>query len=253
MKIAIITGASAGLGREFVRATVEREKTVEEIWLIARRTEKLEELARAYPQTRFKMLPFDLTDTESFAVFSETLEKERPSIELLINNAGMIGSGAFGDIDLKRQENMIALNMKAPMELIYRTLPRMKAGSRIINVCSVAGFAPTPNMITYSATKACLFSFTKGLRQELKERKINVLALCPGNMKTEMFSDPTSPSEHKSIVNLLPFLDMEKVTRKSLELVKRGRGIYTPHIVYKCYRLIAKFIPHEWLMKISKV
>lgn len=253
MSVAIITGASSGLGEEFVRAVIDERPDIEELWLIARRKDRLEEIVKSYPQRKFKILSVDLSAVDEIKAIEFTLSAEKPDIRLLINNAGMVASNSFRSLDLQMQEKMISLNSIAPTALIHFALPYMKSGSAIINVCSVAGFAPTPDMLVYSSTKAYLYNFTKGLRAELRQDGIHVLALCPGNMRTEMFTMPAAPCEHKSIVNLLPFLNIKKVMRRALRLARRNRGVYTPHLFYKCYRLIAKIIPHEVLVYFSKV
>lgn len=252
-EIAIITGASSGLGRVFVEAVIEKYPQLDEIWLIARHKELLEKFAGKYPAQNFKILPLDLTVEKSFAVFRETLKQEQPLIKLLINDAGIVSSKPFQKISLQRQEMMIKLNAEAPMILCYDALPYMQADSGILNVCSVAGFAPTPNMTTYSATKAFLYDFSKGLYAELKERGIHVLALCPGNMKTGMFQTNGDLPKERSVVDILPFLDLRKITHDSLEKLEAGQMVFTPGAIYKLYRVIAKLVPHKFLMHFSKV
>jgi len=140
------------------------------------------------------------------------------------------------------------------MILCNLTLDYMQNGkSNIINVCSVSAFAPTLNQVTYSATKSFLLNFSRGLREELKDSGINVLALCPGKMATEMLGNPQKQTAHLSAQAFLPFLDTKKLTRQSLRLVEQGRGVYTPGLAYKAYRAIAKAIPHDIIMKFSKV
>lgn len=251
-EIAIVTGASSGLGREFVGAIVETYPKINEIWLIARRKDLLESLAKSYPTKKFKLLSLDLTQEENYAIFKCELEINRPNIKLLVNNAGLVASNSFSKVSLERQEAMIKLNALAPMVLTHMSLPFMKKGGQIINICSVAGFAPTPNMLTYSSTKAFLFNFSKGLHAELKDKGINVLAMSPGNMKTELFASPEMP-KGKSIVNLLPFLDMKKISRRALQLSAKGKMEYTPHFVYKSYHALAKLLPSKIIMKFSKV
>ncbi|HGF7254077.1 TPA: SDR family NAD(P)-dependent oxidoreductase [Enterococcus faecium] len=204
------------------------------------------------PQKKIKLLPLDLTQEDNYAIFNRELEANRPNIKLLVNNAGLVASNSFSKISLERQESMIRLNALTPVILTHMTLPFMEKGSQIINICSVAGFAPTPNMLTYSSTKAFLYNFSKGLHAELREKGINVLAMSPGNMKTELFSSPDMP-KGKSIVNLLPFLDMKKISRRALQLSAKGKMEYTPHFVYKSYHVLAKLLPSKVIMMFSKV
>jgi short-subunit dehydrogenase len=250
--IAIVTGASSGLGQTFVETIATTEKAIDEIWVIARREQLLMSIADKYVKKRIKIVPLDLTDLNSFVKIKQLFQVEKPNVKILVNNAGMVSTNPFANINLDKQQKMIDLNAKAPISLIYEALPYMKRGSQIINVCSVAGFAPTPNMLIYSSTKAFLYNFTKGLHVELKSRGIQVLALCPGNMKTELFNSPEMPQE-KSVVDKLPFLDMKKVTVESLIKAKAGAMVYTPHVVYKGYHLLAKMLPHKLLMHFSKI
>lgn len=252
-KIAIITGASAGLGRHFVETVARERNDLAEIWLIARRKNLLAEIQRQYPQRKFKLFPLDLTAEASYSLLRTALLKEKPTVALLINDAGMVASGSFQTIALAKQQAMIELNAKAPVTLTYEVFPYLKRDSQIINVCSVAGFAPTPNLLTYSSTKAFLYQFTKGLHAELRPQGIKVLALCPGNMATEMFTPTSDLPKEKSVINCLPFLDLETVTTTALKKVAAGRMVYTPNLIYKSYRGIAKLLPHKLLMYFSKV
>lgn len=207
---------------------------------------------REYPSKKFKLLSVDLTQEASFQYFKQALENSRPNIKFLVNNAGLVAAKTFSEIALERQESMVKLNVSAPVVLTQLSLPFMKRGSQIINVCSVAGFAPTPNMSTYSSTKAFLLNFSKAPHAELKNQGINVLAMNPGNMKTEMFASPEMP-QGKSIVDRLPFLDLKTITKRALKLSAKRCMTYTPHIFYKSYYALAKLLPNKVMMKFSRV
>lgn len=248
-KTAIITGASSGLGREFARAVVDELPEIEEIWLIARRKERMEEIASRYPKKKFRILPYDLTSDMDLQKLNHALTQSNADIRLLVNNAGIVGSGAFESVDIKKQEAMIELNSKTPTVLINYVLPYMREGGMIVNVCSVAGFGPLPELTVYSSTKAYLLNLTKGLYGELKRKEIHILALCPGNMRTEMFTIPQNDGvTKKTKVEHLPFLDITKVAHKALDRAKRGKRIYTPRIFYKGYRFFAKLLPSRLII-----
>lgn len=221
MTIAIITGASSGLGREYVRAVAEMMTMLDEIWLIARR--KMQGL----------------------------LAREKPQVRLLINDAGAMHTGPVAAMPIADQLELIALHAVAPTVLARLVLPYMARGAAIINVTSIGAFTPSPNMVVYSASKAYLLAYTKGLHAELRCQGIHVLALAPGLMRTGQFSS-TAPSRFNMAAHL-PLLNMAKVARRSLTLVQRGRMVYTPHPFYKAFRLAAALIPDALLTYFDQV
>ena len=181
---------------------------------------------------------------------SERLEKDKPHVKVLINNAGYVKSGMFSDMRLEDVLSMISVNVKG-MTMIQKTfLPYMEKGSFTIITCSVSSFAPVPCQTVYSATKKYIYYFGKALREELLEKEINILLLCPGNMDTEM--NPKGQERQGQKINRLPFLDMDVLTTKALEKAEKGKGVYTPGIFYKFYRVVSRIFPSLWLMKIAK-
>ena len=172
MKTAVITGASSGLGREFVRQFYSVFPEIERVWLIARRTDRLQELAEQLKEKGISTLtlPLDLCDTMSFTAYQEHLVEEQPEIALLVNNAGCGYLGNIGEIDTVSQTRMIDLNLRALTAITNLSVPYMEAGSRILNVSSIASFCPTPRMTVYSATKAYVSAYTIGAAEELKAK-----------------------------------------------------------------------------------
>ncbi|ERL63795.1 SDR family NAD(P)-dependent oxidoreductase [Schleiferilactobacillus shenzhenensis] len=243
--IAIITGASSGLGREYVRAVAEKMPDLGEIWLVARRQERLIALAETIPGQRFRILPYDLTAAASFHKFQGLLAREQPDVRLLINDAGMIRIGNVAAMPAADQEKTVQLNALAPTLLTRLALPYMHRGASIINVTSIGGFTPSPNMVVYSASKAYLLSYSKGLHAELRRRGIHVLALVPGSMRTSQFTGPNAGSRQTgfTVANRLPFLDLPTVTRRSLTIARWGWSVYTPHLFYKAYRVVTALVP----------
>ena len=251
MTIAIITGASSGLGREYVRAVAEMMPMLDEIWLIAWRKTQLVELAQSIAGRRFRILPYDLTDPAALRKMQGLLAREKPQVRLLINDAGAMHTGPVAAMPIANQLELIALHAVAPTVLTRLVLPYMARGAAIINVTSIGAFTPSPNMVVYSASKAYLLAYTKGLHAELRCQGIHVLALAPGLMHTGQFSS-TAPSRFNMAAHL-PLLNMAKVARRSLTLVQRGRMVYTPHPFYKAFRLAAALIPDELLTHFDKV
>lgn len=251
MKTAIVTGASSGLGREFVRQLADVFPEVECYWLIARRADRLEELAAAVPEKRVECLSMDLCDTMSFMAIQEKLNAQKPEIVLLVNNAGCGYLGRVGEADTASQTRMIDLNLRALTAITNMTVPFMVPGSRILNVSSIASFCPTPRMTVYSSTKAYVSSFTVGLAEELKPKGITVTAVCPGPMKTE-FLEVGNITGHSRTFENLPYCDQVRVAGGALRAARAGRTIYTPKLFYKFYRILAKATPVKLMVKLTK-
>ena len=199
MNTAIVTGASSGLGREFFRAIVAYYPELDDIWIIARRKDRLEALAAETTGRKVRVLPLDLTNEDDIAAYAALLKQEKPPVRLLINNAGAGTIGNVWELDYLRQGQSVSLNCRSMVEVSALTVPYMTAGSSIINTCSIAAFVPTPRMTTYSATKAFVYAFSKGLRFELKSKKINCLAVCPCPMETEFLEAGNIPGRSKTL------------------------------------------------------
>lgn len=250
MNIAILTGASSGLGVEFLKELQGKE--LDEIWVIARREATLREICEKYSKIKYRVLPFDLTSPVAIEKLSALLDEEKPSVKYLINNAGFGVIGDLIDADYQKMGDMVALNAKALTEVTAIVLKHMKSGSEIINVCSIASFVPNARMSVYSATKAYVMSFSRALRYELKKKKINVLALCPGPMKTEFLGVAGIEKGVSKTFDTLPYCSPAKAAKGALKASKKGRAVYTPRAFYKFYRVLAKLLPHSWLMGAAK-
>lgn len=185
-KIAIITGASSGLGSDFAME-LDKQQNLDEIWLVARRKERLIDLSQKL-NTKTVLLPLDLTQKESISKIQEKLESENPNIEFLINNAGYGLVGRFDELNKGKQLEMIDLNIRALTDLTYISLPFIRENGRIIQVASSAGYVPLGNFAVYAATKSYVLHFSLALAGELRSKKIYVLAVCPGPIETEFFS-----------------------------------------------------------------
>ncbi|MDY3984830.1 SDR family NAD(P)-dependent oxidoreductase [Dysosmobacter sp.] len=251
MKTAIITGASSGLGQEFVRQLADVFPEIEAYWLIARRADRLEEVAESLPDKQVECLPLDLCDLMSFSTLQEKLTAERPEVALLINNAGCGYLGNLGEMPTATQTRMVDLNLRALTAVTNMAIPFMTRGSRILNVSSIASFCPNPRMTVYSASKAYVSAFTVGLAEELKPKGITVTAVCPGPMKTE-FLDAGGITGNSKTFATLPYCDQVRVAGGALQAAKAGRTIYTPRLFYKFYRTLAKVTPVKLMVKLAK-
>ena len=251
MKTAIITGASSGLGRELVRQAADVFPEVECFWLIARRAQRLEELASSLPGKTVACLGLDLCDAMSFMAYQEKLRAEQPEVVLLVNAAGCGYLGRVGETDTASQTRMVDLNVRAVTAVTHMTVPYLVPGARVLNISSIAAFCPCPRMTVYSATKAYVSAFSRGLGEELRSRGVRVTAVCPGPMQTE-FLEVGGIAGNSRTFELLPYCDQVRVAAGALRAARAGRAVYTPTLFYKFYRLLAKAAPAGWMIKLTK-
>ena len=250
MKIAIITGASSGLGVEFFKGL--QKEALDEIWIIARREAKLNEIASLHGKIKTRAIPLDITTRESMSYFSELLKSETPDIRFLVNNAGAGVYGSLDSADYVSQGNMIELNVRSLTEITTIALPYMSAGAKIINSCSIASFVPNANLTVYSSTKAYVMSFSRGLRYELKKKKINITAVCPGPMETEFLAVAGLENGSSKAFDRLPRCNPQKTALGAIKASKRGRAVYTPKGFYKFYRVLSKALPTSIMLGLAK-
>ncbi len=245
MRIAVVTGASSGMGREFVRQ-IDKAETFDEIWVIARRQERLESLA-AETGAPLRILPLDLTKEESVAAYKSLLEKEKPDVAVLVNGSGFGRFGAFTDYPLADYGTMIDLNTKALVSMTYVTLPYMKAGGRIYEIGSLSSFQPVPYINVYGATKAFVLSFSRALNAELRKTGIRVMAVCPGWVRTEFFDHAVTDN---TIQYYNRFYEPEDVVKTALRDMKRGKDVSVCGVPVKAQVLAVKLLPHKAVMRI---
>lgn len=248
--IAIVTGASSGLGVCYVDAVTKLFPEIDELWLIARREGRLREVAERHPDKRCVVIPMDMADMSSYASLEEKLNLESPHIHVLINDAGMMGGAPFEEMALEKMLRIIDLNCKGATAITKVCLPYVVDGGTILEVSSTSAFVPNTNQIVYCASKSYLSALCLGLREELKHRKINVCAVCPGLMLTEMVKGDGSAQLTRG-QKRLPQIDPAEAAIKSLRAARRGSAVYTTGAFYKFYRLLAKLIPHTWLVKVA--
>lgn len=250
MKIAVITGASSGLGAQFALSVDKSRNEIEEIWLVARRKDKLESLSEKLNK-KTRVLALDITDNENLSEYTSALKETEAEVSLLINNAGFGKLGNFDEISAEDNGGMVRLNCEALTVFTALTLPFMKTSGEIINSCSIASFAPNTRMAVYSSTKAYVMSLSRALRGELKERKINVLAACPGPMDTEFLSLAGIEKGSSHTFDTLPRVNPKVMAEKSLIASKRKKAVYTNRVFFKFYRVLAKLLPHSLVMKMA--
>lgn len=246
-RIAIVTGASSGFGREFVKLFLSR-RGIEEIWAVARDKEKLKRLASAYGK-KVKTFSIDLSDRNAIKKFGDTLKKENVSISYLINNAGYGKFCSYKDLDIDSSLNMIDLNVSGVVAMGLVCIPYMREGSHILNVASQASFQPLPYMNIYSATKAFVRNYSRALNVELKDRGIVVTAVCPGWMKTAFF-DRAEIGAAKGVRHFIGVASPKRVAAKALKDAEKGRDISIYSVYVKIQHLFAKLLPQRAMMKV---
>ena len=249
MAIALITGASSGLGKEYIPAIIEQFPVVDEFWLIARRKENLKEIAEQYPEKTVAAISLDLQKPETFDLLSRLLRERSPDIKVLVNAAGYGQYTPFYASDVSKQAGMVSLNCTALTQVTRLCLPYMADESLIVNISSIAAFSPLPNMSVYAASKSFVLSFSKSLRKELRQRGINVIAVCPGPMETEFWDVAYFPTGSSKMLDSLPKVSAKAVAVGSLKKGRHGRAFYTKGAFYRFYHVLAKIVPHNWLIR----
>ena len=244
-KIAVITGASSGMGREFAR-TVRRGGSFDEIWLIARRKERLEEIKKEIPFP-VKILPFDLTDRANLKEIEELLKKENPQVALLINCSGFGKFAATCDTPLDVNLNMVDLNCGALMAMCQLSAPYMSGGAHIINIASVASVQPIPYINVYGASKAFVLSYSRALNRELKKQKITVTAVLPFWTKTEFFDRAVSEKE-RIVKKYVAMYQPEQIVSRAWKDALKGRDTSKFGFIARSQMLLAKILPHSFVM-----
>jgi len=248
MNIAIITGASSGMGREFVRQ-LNRYVTVDEVWVIARREDALLSLKEecAFP---VRPVAMDLCNPESFDRLSALLAEIKPDIRLLVNAAGFGKFGKFENIPIEEDLRMIDLNCKSLVSMTRLCLPYMKSGSHVLQLDSLSAFQPVPYITTYGATKAFVLSYSRAVNQELKGRGIRMMTLNPGWVKTEFFQHAFQTNDGAvSYFNHLYEADFV-VAYGLRDLYKSRKDVSIPGFPVRMQVRLVKLLPHKLIMKI---
>ena len=244
MKIAIVTGASSGMGKEFV-LQLSKYVQVDEIWVIARREAALQTLQTAVP---VRPVALDLCDSASFERFAAMLEAEKPDVRLLVNAAGFGKFGAYHKISMEDDLRMIDLNCKALVAMTRIVLPYMKKGSHVLQLDSLSAFQPVPYITTYGATKAFVLSYTRAMNRELKGSGIRMMAMNPGWVKTEFF-DHALQTNSGEVQYYSQLWEAKDVVATGLHDLYKTKKEYSVHgfMVRMQVRLV-KLLPHNIVM-----
>lgn len=263
MNIAVITGATSGIGEQFLRQLVLERSAFgsvpfEEIWVIARRSERLISLKSELDPVRIRIFSLDLISSSAVADMAEELRKRRPSIGLLVNCAGVGRNGRFETLAQEDVHRMVALNCAALAEFTSVCLPYMiptgdlcsyATGPRILNIASSAGFLPQPGFSVYAASKSFVISFSRALHAELRIHNIASTTVCPGPVATEFASVATGvPGAKTEGFKSLFVVKPARLVKKSILASKKGRGLYVYGFSQKVIHVLSKILPVHFLV-----
>ena len=241
--IIVVTGASSGMGKEFVLQIAKKER-VDEIWVIARRIDRLKALSELVD---VKIVPFeiDLTDISQIEKYKLKLEKDKPNVKILANCAGFGKFEHYENVPLETNLNMVDLNCKSLLCMTDYSLPFMREGSKIMNIVSCSAFQPVPYINVYAATKAFALSYSRALNRELAYRKIKVLAVCPYWVQTEFFDRAIKPEDKPVVINYGVMYQAKDVIKKAIKDLYGKKDISVYGKTNKLQWLGTKLFPHK--------
>ncbi len=240
MGIAIITGASGGIGSDFARELKENYG-VNDFWFISRREDRLLSLKEELG-VNAKIIPADLTKDEGIEKIREALNEEKPVVSYLVNCAGFGNFGAFDELPEGEVRDMIALNVKALVLITHMVIPYMERGGRIVELGSGSCFTPLPYFNIYSSSKVFVLHYTKSLNFELKPYGIRATCFCPGWVDTE-FLGKSQCHDTPHPKSMKPLLNSRKVVNKCMKAVKRGKAMYVTNWYTKLQHVLFKILP----------
>ena len=242
-KIVILTGATGGLGREFLNQILKEE--IDEVWAIARNEQKLSALRNEYGN-KVVPIPLDLSDRSAVEQLGAMLKEQKLTVSYLINNAGLAKMGKYNEFSLDEIDQTINVNCKAPVMLAQLCIPYMGSGSKILNIASASAFQPNPYINLYASSKAFERNYTRALNVELEGTGIAATAVCPGWIDTEMLQKEINGKK----VRFPGLVTPQQVVTKALKDAKRGKDMSVCSLYVKYQHLIVKLLPQRWVMKI---
>lgn len=247
--IAIVTGASSGIGKEFFRSLNDRKEVLDEIWVIARNEEKLTAL-QSETDVPLKVFPLDLSAPDACSVFEKALQEETPSIRLMICASGFGRFCAIQDDSAEILQNMVDLNCRAIVGMTRAAMPFMAKGGLVMLVASVAAYQPIPYIATYAATKAFVLSYGRALNVELqKSRGARCLCVCPFWTKTAFFDRAISQGEETVVKKYAVMYRPEQIVARAWkDAKKKKRDVSICGAYSKGQILLVKLMPHKFVM-----
>jgi short-subunit dehydrogenase len=249
---ALITGASSGIGADLARSLARRGHGVV---LVARRTERLEELAAELHDeqaVRAETLACDLSDAGERAAMLDRLGELGLTVEVLVNNAGFGSGGLFQKLDQERELQMVRLNVEAVVDLCGRFVPEMVRAGRgaVLNVASTASFQPLPRQATYAATKAFVSAFTDGIYADLRGTGVTATCLCPGPVETE-FPDSAGIEDAAEGLPSIFWTQSDHVAEEAVKGLERGKRVVIPGAINRATALGGQHVPRGLLLRLG--
>lgn len=245
MRIAIVTGASSGIGRELLLA-IDKEQELDEIWAIARRSDRLEELKEKCRNV-IRPIPLDLGDLGQIDHIQRLLEEEKPQVHLLVNAAGCGVFGPFEEKDLKKQLASAQLNSLALTAMCHVCLPYMTNGDSIVNMGSNSSWQPVPYQTVYGASKSYVLSFSRALGRELKHRGVHVMVVCPGWIKTEF----QAVAKHDEYIRYVDrWYEAWEVAQQAMKDLQKKKTVSILGAPVRNQVRLVKHLPVDLVMKI---
>ena len=242
-RIAMITGATGGLGKEFVRQMLL--EVIDEVWAIARNERKLADLREQYGE---KVIPVtaDLSELAGIKKLEDMFAEQSPKVEYLINNAGIAKMGSYQDFSLEEIDQTINVNCKVPVMLCKICIPYMGKGSRIMNISSASAFQPNPYINLYAASKAFERSYSRALNVELEGTGITSIAVCPSWVDTELLQKEINGKK----VKFPGLVTAKRVVTQAIKDAKKGKDMSVCSFYVKCQHVNVKLLPQKWVMKL---
>lgn len=250
-KVVIVTGASSGIGREFVHQISKKAKNLDEIWIIARRRDRLEEL-REEINIPCIIIDEDITQPHFTDRFKTILSQEKPKVKMLINCAGYGIIGKACNKSTEVETGMINTNCAGLTNVTLITVPYMANNSRIINLASSAAFIPQPNFAVYAATKSYVLSFSRALNRELKTKNIWVTAVCPGPVNTEFFNVAADGGTRPWYKDYF-MASANDVVELAIKDSKARKEVSVYGNSMKAMMVLSKILPHKIILNIMDI
>lgn len=242
-KIAILTGATGGLGREFLKQILKEE--IDEVWVIARNEQKLSELRKEHGE-RVIPISIDLSEVQGIEQIKDMLDEKKPQVAYLINNAGLAKMGKYNDFSIKEIDKTINVNCKAPVMLASICIPYMGKDSKILNISSASAFQPNPYINLYAASKAFERNYSRALNVELNGTGITSTAVCPGWIDTELLQKEINGKK----VRFPGLVTPDRVVKQAIKDAKKGKDMSVCSLYVKCQHVNVKLLPQRLVMKI---
>lgn len=248
MKIAVITGASSGIGKEFVKA-IAADGGIDEIWAVARNVDNLEKL-KSEVNFNIRTVSLDVSDRGAVAEYEKLLADEKPDVKWLVNSAGYGKFVSYAGLNVDQSIAMIDANCSGLVAMTLATLPYMKEGAKVVNLGSSSAFQPLPYQNIYGASKVFVRHYSRALNRELASRKILVTCVCPSWVKTDFFAVAKDNPAEKGASNFKGIVMPDKVVKQAMKDIKKGKDMSVCTLKTKIEHVGTKLLPQRVIMNI---